>query len=208
MARRVDPADRPPGEDALLLLRPAVRHPAEGARRQGRRLRALGGVPLQQGDALPQGREALHAEHPSRSPARSPDPDRRRLPQGGLGRVPGPRRATPARAAGAPRPDAVAVYGGASLTTEKSYLLGKFARVALGHAPHRLQRTALHGLRRGRLQDHVRRRPRAQPVGGHRPGGRGDARGLERRRVLAHHHQLPAGACATAAGGSSSSIRA
>jgi len=28
--------------------------------------------------------------------------------------------------------DAVAVYGGASLTTEKSYLLGKFARVALG----------------------------------------------------------------------------
>src|SRR5215471_219760 len=29
-------------------------------------------------------------------------------------------------------PDAVAVYGGASLTTEKAYLVGKFARVALG----------------------------------------------------------------------------
>src|SRR5499427_744879 len=29
-------------------------------------------------------------------------------------------------------PDAVAVYGGASLTTEKAYLMGKFARVALG----------------------------------------------------------------------------
>jgi assimilatory nitrate reductase catalytic subunit len=29
-------------------------------------------------------------------------------------------------------PDAVAVYGGASLSTEKSYLLGKFARLALG----------------------------------------------------------------------------
>ena len=29
-------------------------------------------------------------------------------------------------------PDAVAVYGGASLTTEKSYLLGKLARLALG----------------------------------------------------------------------------
>ncbi|HEX5223031.1 MAG TPA: molybdopterin oxidoreductase family protein, partial [Verrucomicrobiae bacterium] len=28
--------------------------------------------------------------------------------------------------------DSVAIYGGASLTTEKSYLLGKFARVALG----------------------------------------------------------------------------
>jgi len=29
-------------------------------------------------------------------------------------------------------PDSVAVYGGASLTTEKAYLLGKFARVAVG----------------------------------------------------------------------------
>src|SRR5215469_11436658 len=29
-------------------------------------------------------------------------------------------------------PDAVAVYGGDSLTTEKAYLMGKFARVALG----------------------------------------------------------------------------
>jgi assimilatory nitrate reductase catalytic subunit len=29
-------------------------------------------------------------------------------------------------------PDSVAVYGGASLTTEKSYLVGKFARVGLG----------------------------------------------------------------------------
>ena len=32
--------------------------------------------------------------------------------------------------------DAVAIYGGASLISEKSYLLGKFARVALGHAPY------------------------------------------------------------------------
>ena len=29
-------------------------------------------------------------------------------------------------------PDAVAVYGGASMVTEKAYVLGKFARVALG----------------------------------------------------------------------------
>jgi assimilatory nitrate reductase catalytic subunit len=29
-------------------------------------------------------------------------------------------------------PDAIAIYGGASLTTEKAYLLGKFARVAIG----------------------------------------------------------------------------
>lgn len=31
-------------------------------------------------------------------------------------------------------PDAVAVFGGGSLTNEKAYLLGKFARVALGTA--------------------------------------------------------------------------
>ena len=50
---------------------------------------------------------------------------------------PGTRRST-SRRAGCARSrssygtDAVAVYGGASLTTEKAYLLGKFARVALG----------------------------------------------------------------------------
>jgi assimilatory nitrate reductase catalytic subunit len=41
--------------------------------------------------------------------------------------------------------DAVAIYGGASLSTEKSYLLGKFARVAVGTQAHRLQRTPVHG---------------------------------------------------------------
>ena len=60
----------PAGEDALLLLRPAVRHPAQGARQPGGRLRAVGGVPVQPRHALPEGREALPAERAPRPPAR------------------------------------------------------------------------------------------------------------------------------------------
>ena len=41
-------------------------------------------------------------------------------------------------------PHAVGVFGGGSLTNEKAYLLGKFARVALGTREHRLQRPLLH----------------------------------------------------------------
>ena len=43
-------------------------------------------------------------------------------------------------------PDAVAVFGGGGLTNEKAYQLGKFARVALGHQPDRLQRPLVHVL--------------------------------------------------------------
>ena len=50
--------------------------------------------------------------------------------------------------------DAVAVFGGGGLTNEKAYALGKFARVVLRHAVHRLQRPVLHVLGR-------RRRPTA-----------------------------------------------
>ena len=37
---------RPNRADALLFLRPAVRHPAQGEGREDHRLRALGGLPL------------------------------------------------------------------------------------------------------------------------------------------------------------------
>ena len=40
--------------------------------------------------------------------------------------------------------DAVGVFGGGSLTNEKAYLLGKFARVGARHGEHRLQRPVLH----------------------------------------------------------------
>ena len=64
----------------------------------------------------------------------------------------------------------MAVYGGASLTTEKAYLMGKFARVALGtrhidyngrlcmvSAGHGLQRRARRGPRAESLERYLRR---------------------------------------------------
>ena len=150
----------PPGQDALLLLRPAVRHPAQGARQPGGRLRAVGGVPVQPRHALPEGREALPAERASRPAADAAGAHRRRLPRGGLGRGARLHRARGcARSRSSYGKDAVAVYGGASLTTEKSYLLGQVRARGAGHAAHRLQRPPLHGLGRHRLQAGVRRRP-------------------------------------------------
>ena len=57
---------RPAGEDPLLLLRPAVRHPAQGEGQPGHRVRALGRLPVQPGDALPEGRPPVPAGLPPR----------------------------------------------------------------------------------------------------------------------------------------------
>ena len=69
------------GQDALLLLRPAVRHPAQGPRQRSDWLRAVGGVSVQSRHAVPEGREALPAGLASRSPA-----DRAAARPGGGGR--------------------------------------------------------------------------------------------------------------------------
>ena len=58
---------------------------------------------------------------------------RRAAAPGRLGRGPRPRgRTLPARSGRSFGADRVAVFGGGGLTNEKAYLLGKFARVALG----------------------------------------------------------------------------
>ena len=91
---------RPCRRHALLLLRAAVRHQVEGARQQGGRLRAVVRVPLQRGQAVPEGREALPPGQPS-GPAAAPDGTRRvrarRVPrdQLGPGARPGRRRDPP-----------------------------------------------------------------------------------------------------------------
>ena len=106
-------------DDPLLLLRPAVRHQAEGPRQRGRRLRALVRVPVQRGQALPEGRQALPAGQPPR-PAAAPDGARpvgaRRVPHGHRGT----RRSTGSSArSAASRPtygnDAFAMLSGVSL---------------------------------------------------------------------------------------------
>src|SRR5471030_71336 len=86
-------------------------------------------------------------------------------------------------------PDSVAVYGGASLTTEKAYLMGKFARVALGtrHIDYngRLCMVSAGTAYKGALGVE-----RAEPVERHPRGGshHGDRR--QYRRVRAYHHRL------------------
>ena len=86
--------------------------------------------------------------------------------------------------------DAVAVYGGASLTTEKAYLLGKFARVALGtrHIDYNGRLCMVSAGTAYKLAFGVDRSP--NPVERH-PAGAGRVRHRrERRRVLADHHPV------------------
>ena len=77
---------REAGEDPLLLLRTAVRHSAQGARQPGDRLRAVGGVSVQPGHALPKGvKRYMQDSHPDRllDPLMRSDAG---LPHGDLGR--------------------------------------------------------------------------------------------------------------------------
>ena len=125
---------RPCGEHALLLLRPAVRHQAQGARQRSRRLRAVVRVPVQRGQAVPEGREALSPGQPP-GPLAPPVAARPGAPGGfrvchwndALDRVVGEIRRIQAEHGN----DAFAMLSGVSLTNEKSYLIGKFARLAL-----------------------------------------------------------------------------
>ena len=180
-------------EDALLLLRPAVRHPAQGQGQRGHRLRAVGRLPVQQGNALPEGREALPA---GRTPTgcSTPTSATRRRPAAS-GRWPTTRRSarSPRRSSASSRThghDAFAVLTGASLTTEKAYLMGKFARVCLKTANIDYNGRLCMVSAGGGQQEGVRHRPRRQPVERH-PRRRGDLdQRREHRRVRADHHQL------------------
>ena len=60
---------------------------------------------------------------------------------------------------------ALAAFGSGALTNEKAYLLGKFVRVALRLAEHRLQRPLLHVVGGGGPEPRVRHRPRAAVPG-------------------------------------------
>ena len=71
--------------------------------------------------------------------------------------------------------DAFAMLSGVSLDNEKSYLIGKFARLGARHRQPRLQRPALHGVGRRGQQAGARHRPGVQPLERH-PAGRGRVR--------------------------------
>ena len=171
-----------------------MRHPAQGPRQRGHRLRAVGGVSVQSRHALPEGREALPAGLASRSPAHGAAARPvgcRRLQRDAVSA--GHRARRRPRSAGIQQTHgagAVGVLGGASLTTEKTYLLGQVRARLPEDAVHRLQRPAVHGQRRRRQQEGVRHRSHHQPVVRHGRHRGHLGRRLERRRVLADHDQL------------------
>jgi hypothetical protein len=149
--------------------------------------------PFNQGHALPQGRQALSAAGAPRPPA-ARLPKRpggaRRLRADALRRGDPPRgrrdRAHPAQHGN----DAFAVLSGASLTTEKTYLMGKFAHMCLRTANidyngRLCMVSAAAGNKKAfgidRAANPCRRHPRRR--------GRLDQR-RQRRRVRADHHEL------------------
>src|SRR5437870_2105244 len=85
--------------------------------------------------------------------------------------------------------DSVAVYGGASLTTEKAYLMGKFARVALGtrHIDYNGRLCMVSAGVAYKLAFGVDRSPNPWSYSA---GRRHDHRGLEYRGMLADHNRL------------------
>ena len=163
--RRAGPAR----QDPLLLLRPAVRHPAQGAGQRGHRLRAVGGVPVQPRHALPEGREALPAGLASRSAARPRSAairQRRRASArcrttqaiaqvaAEIERIQTDARQRADRRARRREPD------------DREDLPARQVRARLPEdAVHRLQRPALHGQRRRGEQEGVRHRPHDQSRG-------------------------------------------
>ena len=92
-------------------------------------------VSRQQGRAVREGLVGRRDARASRAPARAAGPRRgRRARAGELGRGARACRRALAKVQAQYGRDAVGVFGGGSLTNEKAYLLGKFARVALGTA--------------------------------------------------------------------------
>ena len=80
---------------------------------------------------MPEGLDLRQSPHEAEAPDHPDDPRRRRPRARQLGlrpRLRRPQAATQEKHG----PDGVAIFGGGGLTNEKAYLLGKFARVALG----------------------------------------------------------------------------
>jgi assimilatory nitrate reductase catalytic subunit len=149
----------------------------------------VGGVPVQPRHALPQGREALPA---GRHPDRLLDPLLRT--ESGFQPISydealdfTARRIS--EIADKYGPDAVAIYGGASMITEKAYVLGKFARVALG-TKHIDYNGRLCMVSAGTAYKLAFGIDRATNPWTDLAGAGGADRRLEHRRVRAHHDAL------------------
>ena len=147
--------------------------------------------PFNEGKLCPKGvKRYLQGSHPDRL-TRAARPNRRT----GFDRSRGTRHSIgPRRRSGASRteygPDSVAIYGGASLTTEKAYLVGKFARLAVGTANVDYNGRLCMVSAGAAYKTRVRHRPRAEPLGRHPARRRRVRRRRQHRRVRTDHHQL------------------
>ena len=186
---------RPSGQDALLLLRAAVRHSAEGARTTRSSASSRGrNFPFNRGMLCPKGvKRYLQGSHPDRLVSAlvrdTSSVVRIHVAAVCERRSRGSRRKSTAfsRRYG---PSAVGVLGGASLTTEKTYLLGKFARMCL-KTPYIDYNGRLCMVSAGAANKKAFGIDRDdQSVVGHDRHGHHLGRGIERRRVLAHHDEL------------------
>ena len=205
---------RPAGQDALLLLRPAVRHPAQGEGQRGRSASSRGRTSRStRGCSAPRASSATCRARTTTgcSTAYCRDPsapsgfraDRRTTRRSQ--RVAVGDRAHPGDAT-ATTP--FAVLGGREPDDREELPDGQVRPRLPEDAAHRLQRPALHGQRR---RPATRRRSAStarQPVGDILGAEVIWIGGAERRRVRADHHQLRLAGPRERARRSSSSIRA
>ena len=164
-ARRLSRARRAGQDrrDALLFLRDAMRHQAAGQQQQGRRFRALGRVPYNQGRLCPKGvQRYLQNNHPDRLLHPLERAEGAGFQRHRLGARAQPHGFEIRRIQRQYGPDAFAMLSGVSLTNEKSYLVGKFRPNCAQDAQSRLQWSALHGQRRRGKQESVRPRSRLE----------------------------------------------
>ena len=151
----------------------------------------MGGVPVQQGEALPEGREALHAGRAPGSPADAARARRgARLPADRLGHRARPHGARDPAHPGRVRPRRLRRADRRLADQREGVPDGQVRAGGRAHRQHRLQRPALHGVGGGRVEEDSRHRSQRQPVERH-PEGEGDSRRRrEHRRVRPDHHRL------------------
>ena len=148
--------------------------------------------PFNRGKLCPKGvKRYMQDEHPDRLKRPLQRVDGQGFEPIGLGR--GARAAWSARSSASSRRygnDAFAVLTGASLTNEKAYLMGKFARVALRTANIDYNGRLCMVSAGAASQEGLRHRPQRQSVERHSRGRGHPGRGRQHRRVRADHHRL------------------
>ena len=180
-------------QDALLFLRSAVRHAAQGQGQPRRWRGALVRIPVQQGDDVSEGHQALPAAVTSGSAAPRLREGSRlagRLPDAGVRRRDPSDRCRDRSNTTCIRERRVRAPLWRQPDHREDVPDGQVCPHVSAHREHRLQRPALHGQRRCGQQEGVRHRSRGQPLERHPWRGRDPGQRRQHRRMRAHHHEL------------------